>query len=185
MAIFMTILGKYSTHSHQWEGELCQGDKMQAIIYLGAQGWGCSRCAERAELVVPELHPSTTGLHILGEHRLCVRLSLIPVLHEELLHVQCPWHRGHQQQQWQGDRHQQNQRRHLGSRGRSQGVPHSAQGDTPPTPVILARGAASTENEEEEIKSSLPGKQTEKKMRWGDPALHCLPCSWHEHVPGQ
>lgn len=77
MAIFMTVLGKYSTHSHQWEGELCQGDEMQAIIYLGAQGWGCSHCAERAELVVPELHPSTTGLHILGLWRSAVNTGFV------------------------------------------------------------------------------------------------------------
>lgn len=38
MAIFMTLLGKYSTRSHQPEGELWQGDKMEAVIYLGASG---------------------------------------------------------------------------------------------------------------------------------------------------
>lgn len=88
-----------------------------------------------------------------------MRLSLILMLHEALLHVHRPWHWGHRRQQWQGDRRQENQRRRLGSGGGSQGVSHSAQGDAPPTPVVLARGVASAEKGgEEERESSLPQK---------------------------
>lgn len=101
-----------------------------------------------------------------------MRLSLTLTLQEAVLHVQRPWHWGHRQ--WQGDRHQENQRRRLGSGGGSQGVSHSAQGDVPPTPVVLAREAASTGKVGRRKGShASPRKRTEKKMR-GDPALHCL-----------
>ena len=103
-----------------------------------------------------------------------MRLSLILMLHEALLHVHRPWHWGHRRQRWQGDRRQENQRRRLGSGGGSQGVSHSAQGDVPPTPVILARGVASAEKGGRRKGSHLsPRKQTEKRMQRG-PALHCL-----------
>lgn len=81
-----------------------------------------------------------------------MRLSLTLMPHEALLHVQHRWHWGHQQ--WQGDRHQENQRRHLGSRGGSQRVSHGAEGDTSPTPVVLARGAASAGKWGEEKRES-------------------------------
>lgn len=101
-----------------------------------------------------------------GECRL-VWGSLCPSkLHEALLHLQHPWE--HQQQQRQGDRHQENQRRHLSSGGGSQGVSQSAQGDMPPTPLILARGAASKESGEEKNKSSLP-----QKINWKEGARRC------------
>lgn len=165
MAIFMTLLGKYSTRSHQWEGELWQGDKMEAVIYLGALGWWMRHqpCTEEgSQGRASTLHP---GLHVLRLQRRVVNAGLsealaahqpppLPKLHEALLHLQHPWE--HQQQQRQGDRHQENQRRRLSSGGGSQGKSQSAQGDMPPTPGILARGAASKESREEKNKSSLP-----------------------------
>lgn len=69
MAIFMTLLGKYSTRSHHWEGERWQGDKMEAVIYLGALGWwkGCQPFTEEGSPGragwASALHP---GLHVLG-----------------------------------------------------------------------------------------------------------------------
>lgn len=82
MAIFMTLLGKYSTRSHQREGELWQGDKMEAVTYLGASGRRLAGQpprggrAARAEPAVAELHPSTTGLHALGLRRPVVSTGL-------------------------------------------------------------------------------------------------------------
>lgn len=82
MAIFMTLLGKYSTHSHQQEGELWQGDKMEAVTYLGASGWQLRgqplfRVGRtKAEPPVAELQPSTTVLHTLGLWRAVVNTNL-------------------------------------------------------------------------------------------------------------
>lgn len=96
------------------------------------------------------------------------------------------WHWGHRQQQWQGDRRQENPKRRLGSRGGSQGVPHSARGDAPPTPVVLVRGAASAEKREGGGgKGVIPPPKN--KLKRCEEILLCsaLPCSWHRHVPGQ
>lgn len=82
MAIFMTLLGKYSTRSHQWERELWQGDKMEAVIYLGASGqqlrgqWLHRERITRAEPPLAELQPYTTGLHVLGLWRPVVNAGL-------------------------------------------------------------------------------------------------------------
>lgn len=80
MAIFMTLLGKYSTRSHQWEGELWQGDKMEAVIYLGALGWWmrhqpCTEEGSRGR--ASTLHP---GLHVLRLQRRVVNAGLSEAL---------------------------------------------------------------------------------------------------------
>lgn len=86
MAIFLTLQGKYSTHSHQQEGELWQGDKMEAVTYLGASGWQLRgqplfRVGRtRAEPPLAELQPSTTGLHVLGLWRPVVNTALSAAL---------------------------------------------------------------------------------------------------------
>lgn len=172
MAIFMTLLGKYSTRSHQREGELWQGDKMEAVIYLGAlvcwmrsqpcTGGSQGRAtAGWASAFHPDLPVLSCREQWWGQPG--VRLSLPS---------QASWSTPasaasleHQQQQRQGDRHQENQRRHLSSEGGSQGFSQSAQRDMSPTPVILARGAASKEREEEKNKSSIP-----QKINWKEGA---------------
>lgn len=93
MAIFMTLLGKYSTRSHQWEGELWQGDKMEAVIYLGALGWGkrgqpCTEEGSQGTATAgwaSTLHP---GLRVLGLQRAVVNAGSCETL--SLPH-QAPW----------------------------------------------------------------------------------------------
>lgn len=181
MAIFMTLLGKYSTRfisargwavagwqdggSHIFRSTGLVAGEAATAQREGSQGRTSSGWAS------PLHHwsPRTGAVEASGECRLVWGSLWLPCF----MNVQCPPHWGHRQWQWQGDRRQENQRRRLGSGGGSQGVPHSAQGDAPPTPDILARGAASADKME--IESYLPQKTNWKE----DARKSCFALPYH------
>lgn len=189
MAIFMTLLGKYSTRSHQREGELWQGDKMEAVIYLGA--WGRrlggqplhrARAAKgRRRWWLSFTPPPPVSTHWGGGDQrwtqACQRLSLTPILHEALLHVQPPWHWGHRQLQVAGWQASEKSKETSGLQGRKSGSSSRCPGGR--AAHTSRPGQRSSKSREGgrgwRRKGSHPPsrKQTEKKMR-GCPALRCL-----------